>query len=107
MTKKIILTDCFDNKICTRIPNFENVDKIKITKVSGDEILTVTYKDDMPVFEIDSGSGRNENIVEAGYELSVDDIEKFNAISNSSNSSPLSYIKARVFDALYREETDF
>ena len=45
MTKTLKIMDYRDKKVSVKINNFENVIKITISVVSGDEIMNVLYKD--------------------------------------------------------------
>lgn len=100
MTNTIIITDRENTKREVEIPTIENVLSINITIKSGDEILTVKYKDDTPNLRVDTGDfigGRLIGFNDGSYCISVKDIEKFNEISLMSTSKTKSYLKQKTF----------
>lgn len=66
MKKTITIMDYRERKSKVKIDNFENVVRLEIEVISGDEILYVLYKD-YTSKKYDSANNRVENYLDAFY----------------------------------------
>lgn len=83
MDKKIVLRDYTDDRKEFIIPDFENVESIEITILSGDEIADITYKDGKEI-SFDSSDDRIIAYNDDYYELPLEFIDEFSNFEGSS-----------------------
>lgn len=96
MDKMVYIRDYNDTKKAVTINSFEDVEKITVSIQSGDEILTVYYKD-LSTVDFDSSDCRLMNFFDGEYELPLDKIDDFSAFDGSS------YDCERKFDSYYQK----
>lgn len=83
MNKEIVLRDYMDIKQEFIIENFENVDDIHITVISGDEIADIEYKDGQSI-TFDSSNSRSDDFIDCYYNLPLEFIDEFSKFTGSS-----------------------
>lgn len=83
MNKEIYIRDYSDKKVPITIPNFEDVIKIIVEIISGDEVLTVLYRD-YSTKKFDSSGCRMQNFYDDEYELPLDKIDEFSDFVGTS-----------------------
>lgn len=77
MSQVISIRDFAGNKSNITLTNWLNVKRIFVEIVTGDEILTVIYKDDTPADTFDSSTSRGYSYPDVVYELPLGLVDVF------------------------------
>jgi hypothetical protein len=85
MTKTIYIRDYEDDRKAVNIENFEDVIYCRVKISSGDEVLTVIYKDGNEM-EFDSSTTRFENYYDDEYKIPLNKLDDFSNFIGSSYS---------------------
>lgn len=83
MDKKVFIRDYTDHKTEVAIKDFEKVLRLDVEIITGDEVLTVTYKDGAKI-SFDSCDRRISDYYDANYELPLDKVDEFSNFDGSS-----------------------
>ena len=94
MNKTIYIRDYESNKVKVEVPDWEDVESIDVTVLTGDEILDVyySYYDDNVSLTFDSSYDRLHDFYDGGYELPLELVDKFSEFEGSSYDC-MEYIK--------------
>lgn len=79
----INIVDYKDERIKVDIGDIENIDYISVDVLSGDEVITVWYKDGM-FDDWDSSECRGTDYYDGEYEVPSEQIEKWSNMPGSS-----------------------
>lgn len=79
----INIVDYKDERIPAYIGDIENIDYIQVEVLSGDEVITVWYKDG-EYKELDSSQCRLKDYYDGDYEVPSEQIEKWSNMPGSS-----------------------
>lgn len=95
INKEIWLRDYTDTKRKFEITNWDNVSKIYINVISGNEVMEVVYKD-KSIVKIDSSPNRFVDVLHDSYELPLEKIDEFSDFVGSTYDMA-SIIKGEYF----------
>lgn len=79
----INIVDYKDERIKVDIGDIENIDYIQVEVLSGDEVITVWYKDG-EYKDLDSSQCRLKDYYDGEYEVPSEQIEKWSNVPGSS-----------------------
>ena len=97
MDKEIRLTNCNNEIITFKLPNFDEVKLIEIILLSGDELCRCIYPDKVIEFDSDAHF-RFINYYDGIYILPKNKLDEFNSFIGSS------YEKQEKFEKFYKTE---
>lgn len=80
----INIVDYKDDRIPAYIGDIENIDYIEVKVLSGDEVITVWYKDGTYKDDLDSSQCRLKDYYDGEYKVPSKQIEKWSNMSGSS-----------------------
>ena len=83
MDKQIFIRDYSDKQIPVVIENIEDIVKIQIEILTGDEVMTVIYKDGTSQ-EFDSSGNRILSFYDGKYTITVEQLDEFSEFEGSS-----------------------
>ena len=92
MEKLVCIRDFEGVKTYVYLPKFEEVSFITITVASGDEIMSVHYKD-KSVVEYDSSSTRRVKFHDGSYEVPLNWLDEFSMAKDSYDNLKRFYYK--------------
>ena len=92
MEKLVCIRDFEGTKTYIYLKNFENVNFIIITVASGDEVMSVHYKDET-VIEYDSSSTRTVKFHDGCYYIPLNWLDKFSKAKSSHDNLKRFYYK--------------
>ena len=91
MTKNIVLVDYKGDRYNYQIENFEEVDSIQVTVISGDEVVEVRYENGNTVI-FDCGEGRLIDFYDGSYIVPKKKIETWSNTKGDAYDREPSFI---------------